>query len=133
MLDSLLSTPFEAFNKSTWRFHQKIGTLPFPQLLQRGDGGQADMSANLAVAVRIEKWRHVNPLDQSVARVPFVFGALAGRFDRANGRFVTEKDFLVWLLACNVTICDIGLETSQYFFQGQWHERRSRAKCVANG
>lgn len=50
---------------------------------------------------------------------------LEGPIDSAVGTFVAERDFLVWMLYNNVSICDLGAETTGLLYKGEKHQRLS--------
>ena len=45
-------------------------------------------------------------------------GARASALDRTGTTFVAERDFLIWLLHRNVTVCDLGAGTSELLYKG---------------
>ena len=57
--------------------------------------------------------------------VRIIAGLRAGPIDRAVGAFVAERDFLVWLLQHNVSVCDLGAGTTALRYKGERHERPS--------
>jgi len=48
----------------------------------------------------------------------FPTGARASALDRTGTTFVAERDFLIWLLHRNVTVCDLGAGTSELLYKG---------------
>ena len=117
--DTLRSLDANAFSKRTWQSYSKAGVLYFPVVLPGDARDPAAMAANLDAAVA----SGMTYVDASTAR--FDFGAMAEGGDKEVGRFVTEKDFLVWLLHNNVTICDLdGGET--YLYKGRSIRRPTR-------
>lgn len=133
LLLSLLSLPPSAF--ADWANYQKIGVLNVPDMgaggvlsAQRGAGSRqlgqaaawqlANLKAALAAGIR---W--VDPLSESAspsgrgaerAELPALRHAFSGKKDYREGIFVTEKDFLHWMLLSNVTVSvrSIGHERS---------------------
>ena len=55
-----------------------------------------------------------------------VSGYRAAAIDLAAGGFVAERDFLIWLLLHNVTVCDLGGGITSMLFKGAVAQR-SRA------
>lgn len=124
MLGSLLATPRELwplkFVKS-WKHYNKIGTLPYIDMHAASDSSKVadyvDMIYNMKLA-RESGLEYVDPLHPSFRNVSFLRGVNSNRKDYAAGEFVTEKDFLVWMISNNVTVCDLGAETTAVLYKG---------------
>ncbi|KAG8462642.1 hypothetical protein KFE25_004618 [Diacronema lutheri] len=150
LLRSVLSLPPAAF--ADWTLYQKIGVLNVPDMRSsarappelrnappaRFPSGPAELgrkaawqAANLraALAAGLE-W--VDPLAPTPR--PPLRHAMSGPKDFANGLFVTEKDFVDWLLRANVSLCDLGAETRGVLTKnGRWKRRPSMSGCVGLG
>ena len=126
MRTSLKSLHENSFDKSKWQSYNKAGVLPFPRLLPPKARSVPDMLANLDEATK-RGVAYASP-----ANLPFDYGKMANGGDMRNNDFVTEKDFLVWLLYSNVTICDLdGSET--YLYKGRSLPRPTRPCEAAAG
>ncbi|KAG8459994.1 hypothetical protein KFE25_011043 [Diacronema lutheri] len=120
LLRSLLSLPAAAFER--WLAYHKIESLPVPDMGKFRETYfvpakhvsnllevRAAMEANLAAALAAG-WEWIDP--EAAASRPgqpalrFLISAESGRPPR--GIFITEQDFIFWLVAHNVTACDMG-------------------------
>lgn len=108
MRDSLDALHTDAYDKRSWQSYSKFAVLPFPRALPGTGAAPADARANLAAALSA---------GAAYARGD-AFGAMANAGDMQRGTFVTEKDFLVWLLYNNVTVCDLD-GTDAYLYKGK--------------
>ena len=124
MRASVLALHENAFDKTTWQSYSKFGVLPFPQLDPNLGTGPDAMRKNLDAAVE-HGLAYVRPRDH-----PMAFGNMANAGDKRPGAFVTEKDFLVWLLYKNLTVCDLD-GTQDYLYKGRLLPRATRP-CPAD-
>lgn len=127
-LVAVRSLPARAF--SDWTLYQKIGHVNVPNVsvaASAGSGvrykpGHAPRHLERAAAQMVDSLRAakrqglewVDPLAPrpgapGVRALVVCGGRCVGSRD---GVFVTERDFIVWLLVHNVTVCDMGAETS---------------------
>lgn len=145
MLASVRALPPAGWRRP--RLYSKLGTLPFPRLQPTGGaepagevGGigrakGADAAALLEAhlqAARDAGWAWVDPLTPAAASkqpVPPLAHARASRYDYQPGLFVSEKDFAWWMIAHNVTVCDLGAGTSGVLLKGEVHPRIGRDDC----
>lgn len=124
MLGSLLAIPRDLWPLKyvkSWKHYNKIGTLPYINMHAALDlskpANYLDMIDNMKLA-RESGLEYVDPLHPSFKKMSFLRGANANRIDYAAGEFVTEKDFLVWMILNNVTVCDLGAETTAVLYKG---------------
>ena len=95
------------------------------------------MIENLQAAVRRGILRvpfaELAPNDTALPPPAMAWGGTASLWDRTNrGFFASEKDWLVWLLAHNVSVCDLGsaTNTTRFRYKGIGSQRRTR-QCQA--
>ena len=81
--------------------------LARPQLRSRNDEPHYDHHAGEADGVAAGVQAHL------------VSGYRAAAIDLTAGVFVAERDFLIWLLLHNVTVCDLGGDITSMLFKGE--------------
>ncbi|KAJ1616432.1 hypothetical protein T492DRAFT_1106777, partial [Pavlovales sp. CCMP2436] len=148
LLTSILSLPPAAFHD--WNLYQKITVMNVPDMHVGGEPHPARGSRELAHnaawqvanlrAALVAGHRWVDPLASSPGpsqtfrapeSSPPLRHAQSGPKDYQNGLFVTEKDFLDWVLRANISICDLGAETRSVLTKTlQWKRRHSMSGCV---
>jgi len=147
-LRSVLSLPSQAF--TDWTLYQKIGHVNVPDMRvqvgarvrykpgvapKRLDLARLAMLANLRAA-RAAGWEWIDPLRpvgaQPNVTAMVVCGGESGRcVGRRDGVFVTERDFVQWLLVHNVTVCDLGASTQAVLHKGRAVRRAARNGCAS--
>ena len=121
LLRSYAAQPREAMNQDTWRFYNKILTMPFVDMgRERSPAGVLD---NLQAAKMIGL-DFVDP-QQGIAHPLISTGLVCHEGDYAPDKFSTEMDILTWFLTNNVTVCDLGSAVNSVLFKGQEQERPS--------
>ena len=116
-------------------YHRRqVAMLPFP-LIPTEDAPPADpriattahLIAALAKGGEVLRPGAVGgaPFGPDGFRFRVVAGLRSAPIDRAVGAFVAERDFLVWLLAHNVSVCDMGAGTVALLYKGERHLRPS--------
>jgi hypothetical protein len=136
MLGSLLATPRELWPMKLadvkWKHFNKVGTLPYidmhANLNSTKVASYADMVENMRLA-RENGLEYVDPVSPSFKSLGFRRGVQANPNDYKSGLFTTEKDFLVWMIMKNVTVCDLGAETTAVLYKGS-SKLSSILKCV---
>lgn len=160
MLDSLRGMHAEATNRRTWILHNKLLALPWVQLLsnrskvsrREDDDGGANrdfvFEANANVtgayhssaaslvmaslsALQRAGWDYVPPEAGTLEGLSRRRGLLAAHSDSAVGMFASEAGFPIWLLANNVTVCDVGVGIKSILFKGRALSRQSVSSCAS--
>ena len=112
MLSSMRTLPHPIRDNSRkWLLYNKVAALPFPVVRSGGGGAEVQLRAALKAGIVL-----VDPQGGG-RRLPQQKGSAAGpndvRADWCEGKdkrrcFHSEKDFLVFLIANNVSVCDLG-------------------------
>ncbi|GAB5353884.1 hypothetical protein AAMO2058_000072500 [Amorphochlora amoebiformis] len=130
---SMISTPQIAWHENkdgVWRFYSKIGAMWFPKVANGFNGGSpSDMMKNLWI-LYCRNLTYVDPLDPGS---PIMIASSMGRKCPCNivGNFrSTERDFPVWMIYHNVTLCDIGGGTKRFLFKGRHRRRIGYDECM---
>ena len=64
---------------------------------------------------------------EGTAGLRLIPGARSSALDRSDGVFVAERDFLIWYLWHNITVCDLGARTTAILYKGSRAPRPSVA------
>ena len=127
MLGSLLATPPELRTrllKNGWKHYNKIGTLPYIDMHAPPEVPKAstynDMINNMMLAQKNDL-NYVDPLRPEFKKLTFRRGVHCSKHDYTRGDFRSEKDFLVWMILSNVTVCDLAAETTATLYKGLLH------------
>ena len=136
MLRSWLALPAQALRKASWTWYNKLITLPYPDFGLNPNRTAAGVVSTLRAASDAG-WDCFDPqaTDALSAPPPNMSVGIVGSLSRPSidympGLFVTEKDFLVWLLMNNVSVCDLGAGTTSILYKGMYFDRPSR-DCAA--
>ena len=133
MIESLLAVPQETwelgYGATVWKHYNKIGALPYLDMGQGTatieDGGYKKMIDNLEKAQSLDI-DYIDPL--ALPNVVLRRGIQSHPHDYTTGSFITEKDFLTWMLKFNITCCDLGAGTMSVLYKGVEVRRKSQ-KC----
>ena len=116
LLGTLLSLPPDARSSVHYRFVNKPGVLPSPWLLgnfskMKNDSAYTSKEIVASTAAAVEQgWDFIDPRSDQ-PRPPISWGGMGLRgknLDRVDFCWCSaEKDYLVWLLANNVTVADM--------------------------
>jgi hypothetical protein len=124
MLGSLLATPHELHTrklKNGWKHYNKIGSLPYIDLHAPPELPNSftynDMINNMELA-RERGFTYVNPLSPEFKNLTFRRGVQSSSKYDYSQDFRSEKDFLVWMILNNVTVCDLAAETTSILYKG---------------
>ncbi len=111
---------------------EQLTTLPFPDMgygtAEVKNGGFSKMLRNTKKAWDLGV-DYVDPRSFTSSTMPQrFFEGIDGNNEmdyHRPGVFRTEKDFLVWLLRNNVTVCDLGAGTTAVLYKGHLMKRAS--------
>lgn len=119
LLGTLTSMPITKTRYDTFHYN-KVGALPWVDLGLRNDPAE-----HASVVHAIENLRellrqgvyYVDPtnISQGLRIMP---GESSHPIDMAEGFFCSEKDFLTWVIMHNITVCDLGGDTTKVIFKG---------------
>jgi len=124
LLGTFLSYPKELWQShdigQTWFHYNKVTTLPFPDM-----GIKAKIFADMVTNAQAAWDQGIDFLDPQASDIHLLKGVEASKKDYRHGKFMTEKDFLSWMIMHNVTVCDLGAGTTQVAFKGVTTSRPS--------
>jgi hypothetical protein len=121
LLDTFLRDPFVHRTKQdSWRFYQKLETLPYP------DMGEKGAIANLQKAMGAGMM-HVTFQGNDTCAVSH--GDVYNPFDYRLNALLSEKDLLDWVLVHGLTICDVGSSMNRIRFKGKTLSRELASDC----
>ncbi|GAB5358155.1 hypothetical protein AAMO2058_000434700 [Amorphochlora amoebiformis] len=131
---SMLSAPEIAWHEEScyvWRYYTKIGAMLYPNVT----GGVIGKPVEMMESLRQLFCKHIHYVDPitpgSPPMVPSFMSKrctchLAGYFRSS------ERDFPLWMIYNNVTLCDIGGGTNTYLHGGKEWSRKSYDACITN-
>ncbi|KAL1523231.1 hypothetical protein AB1Y20_018182 [Prymnesium parvum] len=127
LLNAALSLPHAAWStrRSERQHYNKVAMLPFPMLagVKASRSPRETTIENLrAVLEVVGRWIDPTHTASGLRVVP---GLRAGSIDREIGVFVAERDFLIWVLSNNISLCDLGADTTALLYKGEKHPRQS--------
>ena len=122
LLESLLASPEEAFTKQKKRLYNKLSSIPFPRVHGRPDrsiGSRALIIHNVK-ATQNSGFNYLDPRRRRRGQPPIDFPKLNYRNkDDIDFCFCScEKELLVWILAHNISVFDLGAAVTTVFFKG---------------
>lgn len=139
LLLSLLSLPPASFRD--WTLYSKLQVLNVPdmgvgrpQVGSRNAGQLKEKTSFMVQSLRRAlragiSW--VDPAWPAAPGTPPLVHIGSGPRDYAPALFVTEKDFIDWMLLHNVTVCDLGAETAGVLTKtSRWKRRAAMNGCV---
>lgn len=104
MLKSLHDLPPRGRTKVSWKFTNKLITLPFPCYSDCNNVTVSNMLLNLERAVR-DGWDFIDPAINNPMQPLITSGDDNKKKDRVDYCMCScEKDFLVWMIANNITM-----------------------------
>jgi hypothetical protein len=128
MLRSWQALPPQALTQRSWKYYNKLTTLPYPEFGLNPGRTPAGVVSSLRAASEAG-WDCFDPRSRSALPIlpPNMSVGLSFRpLHTVTGMFVTEKDFLVWLIMNNVAVCDLGAGTTTIMYKGHYFARPSR-------
>ena len=119
LLAAALSVPTAAWSqrKGERTHYNKVAMLPIPRVATARPAAGAVESAAGARSYTLGELHRALALPPR-AGFKLQHGLRAASVDRQAGQFVAERDFLVWLLGNNVSVCDLGARTSALLYKG---------------
>ena len=126
LLAAALSVPTAAWSqrKGERTHYNKVAMLPIPRVATVRPAASAVESATGARSYTLGELHRALALPPR-AGFKLQHGLRAASVDRQAGQFVAERDFLVWLLGNNVSVCDLGARTSALLYKGVRYARPS--------
>ena len=126
LLAAALSVPTAAWSqrKGERTHYNKVAMLPIPRVATVRPAASAVESAAAARSYTLGELHRALALPPR-AGFKLQHGLRAASVDRQAGQFVAERDFLVWLLGNNVSVCDLGARTSALLYKGVRYARPS--------
>jgi hypothetical protein len=115
-------------NKVVYKAYRAPRGLP---LAHRG------MVENLRAA-RAAGWEYIDPLAPPPGAPNVTQMVRCARYGRkpcggaVDGQFITERDFVWWTLVNNVSVCDMGAETTTVLHKGKLVARPAYNGCARN-
>lgn len=105
-------------------FYNKLTMAYFPKLIEGSSKSPEDLIENLENA--LENGMVVtSEVPELVQMGTQAIGAYA-----ADGKFMTEQAFVLWLLTNHVAACDLDTATTLYRYKGKVYDRLSPPRCV---
>ena len=152
-LDSASALPASAWSteREGRQHYNKVAMLPYPRLARsRHDALSADPRSQTLTHIRtlldarvdgIEPYdlRAVGIVRAAAAAngspsVTLAHGLRSSELDRSANVFIAERDFLLWMLWHNVTVCDLGAGSNAILYKGVTTPRPSvHCPAMADG
>ncbi|GAB5358160.1 hypothetical protein AAMO2058_000435000 [Amorphochlora amoebiformis] len=133
---SIINTPHIAWQQDddgVWKFYTKIGTMFFPNVI--GSASSFGSIDEMRENIRVLFCTGVDYVDPLLPGSPPMVDTHMTRGCDCNldGYFLaSEKDFVVWMIYHNVTMCDVGAGTHSLISKGKYWRRKSYDKCQAS-
>ena len=137
LFDSAVSLPVGAWSTSVplRQHYNKFAMLPYPTTVSQRHSIQINRPDGLTASEsRSEALDRLTSTIRTRGTVhdPYAVGARtlspgprSSGLDRAPNVFVAERDFLLWLLWNNVTVCDLGAQSTAILYKGVKTQRGS--------